>query len=86
MQPQAIYTPALIMKDGDGCSGFTSELPQKIVIDSLYKQSGMIPFISAIPHWCSCFYIKALQQKELQQNLIYSAGLWNRKCRRHLQR
>lgn len=29
-----VYTPALVLKDGSGCSG-TSELPDKIVIDSL---------------------------------------------------
>lgn len=68
-----IYTPALILKDGDGCSG-TSELPDKIVIDSL-----AILGISKDPvHICDSALvkfepeIKSIAAEQLQKTLSYS--------------
>ncbi|MBS1748592.1 MAG: PKD domain-containing protein [Bacteroidetes bacterium] len=70
-----IYAPALILKDGDGCSG-TSELPDKIVIDSLAIHS-----IRKSPvHICDSAMVlfepevKSIAAEQLQKTLSYS---WN---------
>lgn len=70
-----IYQPALIMKDGDGCSG-NSELPDKIVIDSLailaiqknpvnICDSAMVTFDPVV---------KSIAAEQLQKQLTYA---WN---------
>ncbi len=67
-----VYTPALILKDGAGCSG-TSELPDKIVIDSLaiiklqpnparLCDSAMVEFQPQI---------KSIAAETLQKQLVY---------------
>ncbi|MBX3258057.1 MAG: PKD domain-containing protein [Chitinophagaceae bacterium] len=70
-----VYTPALIMKDGDGCSG-TSELPQKIIIDSLaildLKKDPLHICDSALVQFNPD--IKSIAAEDMQQTLLYS---WN---------
>jgi gliding motility-associated-like protein len=68
-----IYTPALIMKDGDGCSG-TSELPDKIVIDSL----AILTIRTGPEHICDSAVVtfepevKSIAAEQLQQTLSYT--------------
>ncbi|MBX2925806.1 MAG: PKD domain-containing protein [Chitinophagaceae bacterium] len=68
-----VYVPALIMKDGGGCSG-TSELPQKIVIDSL----AILDLKKEPFHICDSALvqfnpdIKSIAVEALQQTLSYS--------------
>ncbi len=68
-----IYTPALILKDGDGCSG-TSELPDKIVIDSL----AILSIKKDPVHICDSAMVrfepevKSLAAEQLQKTLKYS--------------
>lgn len=70
-----IYTPALILKDKNGCSG-TSEMPEKIVIDSL----AILDIENQPAPVCDSAWvqftpnIKSLANDELQQPLRYD---WN---------
>ena len=67
-----IYVPALILKDAGGCSA-TSELPQKVVVDSLRATFKVSPgiicdsaFSSFIPQ------AKSLSNNELQVPISYT--------------
>ncbi|MGN6435092.1 MAG: PKD domain-containing protein [Agriterribacter sp.] len=68
-----IYKPALIMKDGNGCSG-TSELPEQIIIDSLaildIKNQPAPVCDSALVQFNPD--IRSLANDELQQPLTYN--------------
>lgn len=70
-----IYAPALIMKDGDGCSG-NSELPEKIVIDSLailsIQQNPANICDSALVTFDPV--VKSIAAEQLQKELAYA---WN---------
>lgn len=69
-----IYTPSLILKDAGGCSG-TSDLPDKIVIDTLN-----ISFSKTPQQVCDSAYVKftpvvnSLAADQMQQSLQYH---WN---------
>ncbi len=69
-----IYTPSLILKDAGGCSG-TSDLPEKIVIDTLDISFNKTPqqvcdsaFVQFNP------VVKSLAADQMQQSLQYH---WN---------
>jgi gliding motility-associated-like protein len=70
-QTAGVYTPSLIMKDGSGCSA-TSDLDEKIVIDSLQVSITNIPplicdssIVSFVPG------IQSVAVTQMQQQLQY---------------
>jgi gliding motility-associated-like protein len=66
-----IYIPALILKDGGGCSA-TSELPEKIIVDSLYASFKIAPSLICDSAF-SVFIpdVKSLSNDQLQSALQY---------------
>jgi gliding motility-associated-like protein len=67
-----IYIPALILKDGGGCSA-TSELPEKIIVDSLFASFKTAPSLicdSALSFFTPS--VKSLSSDELQSPLRYT--------------
>jgi gliding motility-associated-like protein len=66
-----IYIPALILKDGGGCSA-TSELPDKIIVDSLYASFKITPsFICDAAFSVFIPDVKSLSNDQLQTALQY---------------
>ncbi len=66
-----IYVPALILKDGGGCSA-TSELPEKVIVDSLFASFKISPSLicdSALSIFIQD--VKSLSNDQLQSPLEY---------------
>ncbi len=73
-QTAGIYTPSMILKDGSGCSS-TSELGEKIVIDSL--NIGITGIPDRICDSSTLYFtptVKSIAQSQMQQPLYYQ---WN---------